>query len=282
MTIASMLANAMIIAGVGILIYSLSPASRIIEELPEGNLRRRWSILRGLIAFFILGYLGFLTLLPTIESTPALTVSSIFLGGACFVLLVCLLMAQTLRDVKRIATLEYENIRDPLMGLFNRRYFDQRLQQEVARARRYALPLSLMMVDVDHFKRVNDTHGHQAGDEVLRSLGVLLQGRTRETDIVARYGGEEVAVLLPNTAVENARLLAERLRAAIEQNSVTSPAGRPLQCTASFGLTGYTTEGFDAPEMVRRADAALYRAKNDGRNRVAEYAAVLPAEPVAS
>ncbi len=162
------------------------------------------------------------------------------------------------------ARLEELATTDGLTGLINHRVFEERLAEEFLRSRRYGEPLSLIVLDVDRFKTYNDSFGHLAGNEVLRKLSKVLREHARETDLVARFGGEEFALILPHTAVGEALILAERLRSALEE-TVWS-AQYPI--TASFGVCLLIPE-MDGPDaLVARADVALYRAKAGGRNRV--------------
>ncbi|GAB4269615.1 MAG: diguanylate cyclase [Deferrisomatales bacterium] len=157
---------------------------------------------------------------------------------------------------------------DPLTRLYNRRYFMEALAAEFSRSDRYATPLSFVMVDIDHFKRLNDTYGHQAGDDVLREMGALIRRQIRAADTPGRYGGEEFCILLPQTAVEGAREFAQRLRVAVEAASFPAQ-GRELRLTASLGVSSCPSEGVESGEdLIRRADEALYEAKETGRNRV--------------
>lgn len=154
---------------------------------------------------------------------------------------------------------------DSLTGLSNRRHFFDRGAQELRRAARYDRPLAMLMLDIDHFKAVNDRYGHEAGDTVLRDLAQRLRGALRDSDLVGRIGGEEFAALLPETTAEEAVVLAERLRAAVAE----APLGPGLAITASLGVAAAVPaeeEGVDP--VLRRADAALYRAKAAGRNQV--------------
>jgi diguanylate cyclase (GGDEF)-like protein len=154
---------------------------------------------------------------------------------------------------------------DSLTGLFNRAHFEQRLEAEVSLARRAGTNLSCLMIDVDHFKNVNDQFGHSAGDLVLRSLAQVLKDSCRTEDIAHRLGGEEFVALLPNTAAANATILAERLRQALANMRVTF-RGTVIQTTCSIGVADLTTSGEDG--ILHAADQALYRAKNNGRNQV--------------
>lgn len=155
---------------------------------------------------------------------------------------------------------------DALTGLANRRRLNADLDAEVARASRYGRPLAFVMLDLDHFKRLNDTFGHQHGDVVLQEVAALISGSLRSTDTAYRYGGEELAVLVRESDAESAGQLAERLRGEIEARF--SAPGEPARVTASFGVAETTAAIADAESLVRAADAALYRAKRAGRNRV--------------
>lgn len=159
---------------------------------------------------------------------------------------------------------------DPLTDLLNRRALAAQLQNEIDRVRRYDAPLSVLMLDLDHFKTVNDTYGHLVGDSVLAEFGRVLQRGTRTVDIVARYGGEEFVVALPETTYEGAMAYAERLRERIEAHPFRSASAQPVSLTASIGIATFPAPGVDGIEtLLASADAALYRAKQDGRNRVA-------------
>lgn len=157
---------------------------------------------------------------------------------------------------------------DPLTGLRNRRYVDEILNIEVLRARRYKTPLSVLMADLDHFKHVNDDHGHQAGDAVLRGVADVLRSSLRATDVGGRYGGEEFIVVLAHNDVEGARQLAERWRTAVENTPFAIPGGGVAEVTISIGVAGSVGPEIEATDLVAAADAALYAAKQWGRNRV--------------
>ena len=171
----------------------------------------------------------------------------------------------------------YEKIRilsitDKLTGCYNRTYMDEYLAKEIARAKRYARPISLVMADIDHFKRVNDTYGHQAGDLILKDFAESIRkGLRQDVDWMARYGGEEFLMVLPETDYESAMSSADRLRKSVAEN-VSSYNGIEIRITASFGVVGFVpsvhNQKMSYEVIIDRADKALYRAKNDGRNRV--------------
>jgi len=162
--------------------------------------------------------------------------------------------------------LEFEATTDGLTGLLNRRALTRYAEDEVDRSSRYGHGLSVLLLDIDHFKSVNDTHGHDVGDLALRSIATLCAGAIRSTDRLARWGGEEFLILLPETGAENAFVLAERLRARIESHAVDMDKGQ-LRLTVSIGLS-QRSQGKDWDVIVKKADEALYRAKEGGRNRV--------------
>ena len=165
--------------------------------------------------------------------------------------------ARLLGENERLAT------RDSLTGLANRRLFDESLQREVARAQRLSTPLSLLVFDVDHFKQVNDTYGHQTGDTVLREVADALVANTKNYDVAARYGGDEFVVLLPGCSRDDALRVAERVRASIARAVGEAPV------TISAGVATVPDNATDAERLMAAADSALYDAKRTGRDRVA-------------
>jgi diguanylate cyclase (GGDEF)-like protein len=163
---------------------------------------------------------------------------------------------------------------DGLTGLFVRRYFDARIDEEIERSKRYGQPFSVVMMDIDDFKHLNDTYGHLLGDRVLRGVAQVVKTQMRGVDTAARYGGEEISIVLPRTEMVAALNQAERIRAAIAELRVTAEggAGPAVGVTASFGIAAYPESGATtAEDVVRRADRALYRAKKTGKNRVELY-----------
>ena len=269
----NLLANGLVAVGLVLLMVSLMPMSRLISQLPHGRLRWRWYLLRIQIYCFIAGYIGYLIVYAdSHKQLPDRVVPIVFFLGGWFVLLTNFLSQHTATDVRRITILEAENITDPLMNIYNRRYLDRRLEDEVARARGYDLPLSILMIDIDYFKKINDVHGHPAGDYVLSHLAKLIRDTVRTSDTVARYGGEEILVVASNTTVETAENLAERLRVVVESAafhpSRTPENNKPLHITVSIGVAFLKNGIGNSQALVDCADAALYRAKNAGRNCV--------------
>lgn len=222
MQITGLIEYALLLLGVGALVASLVPASRVISLLPAGQVRQFWCLLFTLILCSIVGYLGY-AVTHWSRSQGDFLVPSIFFIGGCFILIVNALSLHTALDVRRVAVLEHETITDHLMGIYNRRYLDRRLEEEAARAQRYDLPLSVLMIDIDQFKRINDTYGHQAGDMVLANLAALVRQTIRKSDLVARYGGEEIVVLAPETAASNAANLGENIRQKVESIILVPP-----------------------------------------------------------
>ncbi len=169
-------------------------------------------------------------------------------------------------DLKTKLTLAYDKaVHDPLTGLANRIAYEERFRYEVSRWQRYQTPLAIIVCDIDFFKKINDTFGHKAGDKTLKIIAGLLRESCRQTDFVARFGGEEFVLLLPETTRESALNLAEKLRLRVEKARF-SGGGKPIRITLSCGVSEFL-EGDDAEAVFERADQALYQAKNQGRNR---------------
>ncbi|MFA5976055.1 MAG: GGDEF domain-containing protein [Elusimicrobiota bacterium] len=181
-----------------------------------------------------------------------------------------LLASLALENLQLLARLQEGAIRDNLTGLYTHRFFEERLNEEILRAGRYHTEFCLLMMDIDHFKRYNDTYGHAAGDQVLVRVSQVLQQIARPVDLLARYGGEEFVLILPQTDLSQAREIAERIRQSIEGQSFQFGPEATMQehVTISVGVSGFPQEATIASQLVRVADYRLYQAKEGGRNRV--------------
>lgn len=167
---------------------------------------------------------------------------------------------------------------DTLTGLYNRRLFDERLNVEMQRSQRFKLNYSLLILDIDHFKKINDTYGHLSGDAVLKQLADVLREHSRDVDTVARYGGEEFVIVTPESDGNSAKVVGERIRKAIASTAFILPDGREIDMTVSIGIACYPGCADDIQNLIDRADKALYLAKQEGRNRVYLYSEMLNAE----
>jgi len=177
-------------------------------------------------------------------------------------------------------TLEQMVVSDPLTGLHNRRHLMDRLKQEMQRSDRHGEPLAFAMLDLDGFKPINDQFGHVLGDKVLRAVGAAIAKSVRVSDVAARYGGDEFAIILPQTPAEGAMRVCERLLRNISDVTLEDETGRMFRVTASLGLAYYPADDVETPEdLVHSADGALYGAKRSGKNR---YTAVRPVQPLAT
>jgi diguanylate cyclase (GGDEF)-like protein len=250
---------------------------RLIEKIPKGAVRRRWNDLRVLILFFVFCYLAyiFLTSMDLLDEKFKLIVPAMFFLVAVLILFTGTLALETATEFIRFSKIEHENIIDHLTGIHNRRYLDERIDSEAIRAHKYDMPLSMMMIDIDHFKAVNDRYGHQIGDRVLKSLCEVLIKKGRITDVVARYGGEEIVILTIQTNISDTFNVAEKLRKTVE-TSIMVPVDKSedredIRITVSIGVAGLDQQGFDSQAMIKKADMALYQAKSEGRNRVIAY-----------
>lgn len=212
------------------------------------------------------------------EATKSLSRANLVIVGlAAFlaVLLVGIIYCFVLRLMRRLKEanrrIEEMVVTDELTGLYNRRHLFTRLREEHPRAIRYGTPLACIMVDVDFFKKINDSHGHQSGDVVLREVAGILKAASRQSDVAGRYGGEEFLLLLTGTTLDGARAAAEKIRGQVEAHSFRGVDGQSIQVTLSLGCSALESGKGDAPDiekLLSQADQSLYRAKAGGRNRV--------------
>lgn len=217
-------------------------------------------VLPGVIILFVLPWIALLSGMASLYPTPPTGQLIVALG-----LIPLMIVMGIDSDHRRRLTEELHRlaITDGLTGAYNRHYLDRRLRDEMARADRYHLPLSMILLDVDDFKEVNDSYGHHTGDEVLKRLAKAIQDDLRAYDLLARWGGEEFLVALPSTGLEGTLLVAERLRRLVAELEL----GLERPVTISLGVGSYH-RGETLAEMIQRADAGLYRAKQDGKNLV--------------
>ena len=201
-----------------------------------------------------------------------LLASTLFLGCACFVWLGTRLSLATVVNVLRLSSIDRAQVTDALTGLRSRQYLDRLMQQEMQRAERRGLAVSVMLLDIDHFAAVNKGYGHAVGDQVLTEIGRILSASVRESDLLVRYGGEEIAILATHTPPAAALAVAERLRREIEigaRKALREAKGARHAITVSIGVAGREAGGSGPADLFGMADKALQKAKREGRNRVA-------------
>jgi diguanylate cyclase (GGDEF)-like protein len=268
----NVLATVLVGAGLVILIAALPPTRKLISELPEGPMRSQWRLQAGLIGFFLLGYVAYMVVFWGRHETLAdLLVPVVFTCSACFVWLAGRLSLATVISVRRMSTLDRANVTDALSGLDSRHYLDRRMREEMMRAERHGLAVSVMLLDIDNFASVNATYGHAVGDQVLTEIGRILSGGVRESDVLVRYGGEEIAIVATHTEPEAAMAVAERLRREVEvgaRKALREAQGARRAITVSIGVAGREAGMKVEDDLFDVAERALRRAKSEGRNRV--------------
>lgn len=266
------LARGIMLIGIFLLIGALLPIGILMSQLRRSETRIKWAVLASIILFAIIGYFVYTYNSPHLTDIFSVIVPLVFFLGASFVWLITMSSLQAVNDVRHMAQLEAENITDPVMGIYNRRYLDRRLIEEIARARRYKLPLSVFMIDIDHFKSVNDLYGHKCGDVILKNLGKLVLDASRSSDVITRYGGEEICFIATNTNAKDAKNTAERLCRLIDSSTLITPeeCGKPdiPHITVSIGVCTLDVGNVGTIDIVELADKAMYQAKNAGRNCV--------------
>ncbi len=219
-----------------------------------------------MITGFILGYAALSAMLPRDISYVFLNlIGAVLVMGSVFVLSVAVLALSTAKDISRLVHLEQEVIVDALTGIYNRRFFDEQFDREIGRASRTGTNLGLLIVDVDRFKEINDTHGHAIGDRVLAMIASIMSEEIRKSDIPVRYGGDEFAIIAPAGDRKDIAGLADRLCRKIGSTFVTCSEGRRLSLSVSIGFATLQMNETGA-SLFRRADGAVYKAKKSGRN----------------
>lgn len=269
----------LLLLGMAALGFGIRWALGIVALQPT---RRSWRVLVALMILSLVSY-GVVAVGFSIGFDFDLKgmISVTLLAGAMFVSIVTRVSLSTVDNLVRV---HLESITDPLTRAYNRRFCDQRLSEEISRAHRYKRPLSILLFDLDHFKRINDTHGHLYGDLVLRTVAEVVKVKLRNCDYFCRYGGEEFLVILTETDLAGAEVVAERMREDIEQHLFphpTLPAER-VPVTLSVGLTALATENKHdlATHLIERADQGLYQCKTAGRNTVRALPASAVVDPV--
>lgn len=263
------IANTLLVLGVSMLVSVLFSSQRLFKRLPARKIRSNKYFLMVPISLLILGYLAYLLAFRNVHRNwHDLITPGVLFASAFSLWFICKLSLQATIDF----VLEQENITDPLMGIYNRRYLERRLTEEVARAQRYTVPLSVFLLDIDQFKDINRTYGRRTGDQVLIHLGKLLLEYVRESDEVARYDQDDVLVMAPNTSIQDTHLLADRIRQRVEVQPLLLHARTDKEERIAFRISvGVATMqgSFDSLEkLLQRAEVALQQARLDGGNRV--------------
>lgn len=268
----NILAVVLVLAGLAGLLTALPATRRLIAELPDGPMRVQWRRLGGVIVFLVLGDAAYLPLFWNRHQSPAdLLAPLLLLAAAFFVFRVARLSLGTIISVRRMSALDREKVTDALSGLDSRHYLDRRMREEITRAERHGLAVSVMLLDIDEFASVNATYGHEVGDQVLTEIGRILSGGVRESDVLVRYGGEEIAVVATHTPPDAAVAVAERLRRDVEvgaRKALREAQGARRAITVSIGVAGLEAGAKGGGDLFARAEQGLRRAKSEGRNRV--------------
>lgn len=262
-----------VVPGVDLLVAAIAAATILVLAdvavlAPSRPLKRAWwglSVMLGGCVLLLLVHAA-----CTLGHRPGmgdLVGVAIFQLGVCFIYGIAWLSRRTARDMLRVQDMARDAYRDPLTGIGNRRRFTESLEGAIGQARLLNQPVSVIAIDIDHFKVVNDTHGHAAGDEVLKRVAGEIGARLRAADVACRVGGEEFAVILRDMDPVAAAALAERLRHGVAAARVPLEGGPALRVTISLGLAALV-DGEGGPALVRRADDALYLAKGGGRDRL--------------
>ncbi len=271
-----LLANILLLCGIGLYAAALFTIQHLVKKLPLGEVRNNWKVLSFFIVGFIVGYVAYMFMLWTGNvGLHAITYPAICFAVSGFVLLLCFLTYQTTCDISEAIAMDQASIIDPVLDIYNRRYFDRRVDEETQRSRRYNQPLSIILFEVDQFENVTRKHGALVGDVILKKVSDFLVTSVRASDIVARYDDHKIVIATTQTKPDMAIMLADRIRGDVEKLDIL-PSGEQnltegLRITLTAGVScveDRIKSGFDLTEV---AEKAMSRADTEGRNRVYAY-----------
>lgn len=266
-----------VLAGSAMHFYCLISLYKIRSSLLRANVRNYLPWLMGLTAVFSVLYLAFaLYSISRGDSEALILVSAILLAGAVFVVTVCRVLSGVAREFDKAGQLEKQNISDEAMGIYNRAYFVLRLREEYIRAQRHNLDFSVLLIALDYFDRIHLSYGPEYSNKFIRCFSELIRQSVRQTDITARYGKEEIVILLPNTDLAGARIAAGKIRQAVEEKTFylnDEHEINPILAagTVSIGVASYVPALKNSGQLLEQADVALFKARDRGRNQVAVY-----------
>ena len=274
--------SGLMIAGMFVLLASFLGTHKLIRQLPRGNVRRNWSVLRILIIVLTAAYASYaaaswkMGLTDSTYGTGFFMVPLTYFICACIIYLVISFALDSAVYVKKYSTGELENITDPLLGIHNRSYLDHRLSQEVKRAVRYKLPLSILLLNIDYFNSIAEQYGQKTAGDILAHYGKLLLNTARATDIVARFSEEKVMIIATNTPVTSTPVYADRLRKAVTESILLpkevveefTKGKKILQVTIGIGVAGLGQDVSTVEALVKSAEDALGQAQAKGANMV--------------
>ncbi|MEM7400865.1 MAG: GGDEF domain-containing protein [Pseudomonadota bacterium] len=271
-----LLVNIFLISGICLYAASLYTVQQLVKKLPMGEVRNNWKILSFFVVGFIVGYAVYMYLLLSGKvALASITYPAICLAASAFVLLLCFLTYQTTRDISEAIAMDQASIIDPVLDIYNRRYFDRRIEEETQRSRRYNQPLSVILFEIDQFESVVKSQGKLVSDVVLRKVSDFLVAAVRSSDIVARHDEQRIILATTQTKPDMAVMLADRLRGEIEKLEVLPNCDQEsvdaLHVTVTAGVScveDRIKSGFDLTDV---AEKAISRAEKDGRNRVYAY-----------
>ena len=269
-TIPNLVVQSILTISIGLLLAALFPIRWICAMLPRGRARSTWRFMGILILLFAVGVAVFLGINSTEgpDHHEDWFVSLVFLAASIFVLTVCTLALHTAKDLSRIAELEFAAIVDSTTELFNRRHVMALLDAQCQHSSKHNSPFSILMLDIDNFKAINDTFGHRVGDIVLQQLGRVISRVIPDSRYIGRYGGEEFLVILPQSSSSEAWSVAERVRAAVESTVIACEDRSISSPTVSIGIATAFGWKETSEDLIEIADGALYSAKAAGRNCV--------------